>query len=249
MTLMIEAVGLSRSYGTHDAVIDLSLAVQAGETFGLLGPNGAGKTTTLKLLVGMLRPSAGAARLGGVDVAIDPLGAKRLLGFVPDTPQLLEHLTGWEYLDLVADAHGVPDPAAHDRARELIDKLELIRVVTTEMGTYSLGQRKKIALAAALLHRPPVLILDEPTASLDPTSTRQVDEMLAAERDRGAAVLLSTHLLQAAQETCQRVGLMSGGRVIALGTPAEVIAKAAAVDPGATDLLAAYHVLMKPAGA
>ena len=229
---MIEAAGLTKRFGQAAggvrAVDDLTLCVAPGELFGFLGPNGAGKTTTIKMLVGLLRPSGGTACIAGFDMQVQTMQAKQRVGYVPDNPFLYEKLTGREFLDFVADLYALPTgPARRDKAEGLMGLLDLEAKAGTLIGSYSRGMRQKMALAAALLHDPVALFLDEPTVGLDPGSVRRLKDILRARcREHGAAVFLSTHTLEVAAEICDRVGIFHQGRLIALGTPAELSARA-----------------------
>jgi ABC-2 type transport system ATP-binding protein len=225
---VIEADGLSKRYGSGAngsrlAVDDLRLSVAPGELFGFLGENGAGKTTTIKMLTGLIPPTEGRARIGGFDVGEEPLRAKRLVGYVPDNPFLYDKLSGREFMDLMGDLYRVPGGATR-RARigDLLTLFDLEGKADALIGGYSRGMRQKIALAAALLHDPHALFLDEPTVGLDPKSTRLLQDVLRAVVERGAAVFLSTHVLGVAADLCDRVGILHKGRLVALGTPAEL---------------------------
>lgn len=227
---MIEAVELTKTYGRGGApaVDGLSLSVPSGELFGFLGPNGAGKTTTIKMLVGLLRPTSGRARIAGYDLQAQPAQAKRLIGYVPDNPYLYDKLTGYEFLNFIGDLYSLP--VGRDRADKIEDLLRLLDLQDPAdrlIGGYSRGMRQKMALAAALLHEPKALFLDEPTVGLDPGSTRRLKDVLRGlVRDQGVAVFLSTHTLDVAAEICDRVGIFQKGRLIALGSPSALSAQA-----------------------
>jgi ABC-2 type transport system ATP-binding protein len=227
----IETVGLTKVYGQGTggfrAVDDLTLSVAAGEVFGFLGPNGAGKTTTIKMLVGLLRPSAGGARIAGHDVA--SASAKAATGYVPDNPFLYDKLTGHEFLEFIGDLYSLPANAARRaRADDLLDHQGLTEQADKLIGGYSRGMRQKIALAAALLPQPSALFLDEPTVGLDPGSVRRLkDTLRGLAREQGVTVFLSTHTLEVAAEICDRVGIFHHGRLVALGPPAELSAGSA----------------------
>lgn len=225
----IEAQGLQKRYGDTPAVRGVNLAVQPGEIVGFLGPNGAGKTTTIKMLIGLLKPSAGAARIGGYDMQREPLRAKALLGYVPDQPTLPEKLSAREFLDFIAGLYQLDRREARRRSDELLDLFGLTERSHELLGGYSHGMRQKVALAAALLHRPRAFFLDEPTVGLDPRSARLIKDILRAEAARGTAVLLTTHILEIAEQLCDRVAIISGGRMIATGTLDELRAGQAGV--------------------
>ncbi|MBV9851845.1 MAG: ABC transporter ATP-binding protein [Armatimonadetes bacterium] len=228
----MEAAGLTKIYGRgaggFRAVDALTLSVALGELFGFLGPNGAGKTTTIKMLVGLLRPSAGTARIAGFDLQAQAAQAKQRTGYVPDNPFLYDKLTGREFLDFVADLYALPvGQARRERAEGLLRLLDMETRGDQLVGGYSRGMRQKLALAAALLHEPQALFLDEPTVGLDPGSVRRLKDILRAQcRERGAAVFLSTHTLEVASEICDRVGIFHRGRLIAQGSPAALSARA-----------------------
>ncbi len=220
---MIEAVGLTKRYGGNNgpaAVDDLHLSLREGELFGFLGENGAGKTTTIKMLTGLIPPTAGLARIGGHDVRRAPLAAKQLVGYVPDNPYLYDRLTGREFLRFLADLYAVPPGRAREaRMEDLLGLFELDAKADAPIGGYSRGMRQKIALAGALLHDPRALFLDEPTVGLDPRSTRLLRDVLRALAGRGVTVFLSTHVLEVASGLCDRIGVLHRGRLVALGAP------------------------------
>jgi len=223
---VIEAVGLTRRFGTVTAVDRVDLSVAPGEIVGFLGPNGAGKTTTIKMLVGLLRPSSGTARIAGHDVWREPLAAKALLGYVPDEPHLPEHLTAREVLAYAAGLHGMRPAPARERAEALMARFDLADRLDDVVDGFSHGMRQKVALAAALLPGPRALFLDEPTVGLDPRSARTIKDVLRALAAGGAAVLFSTHILEIAEAMCDRVAIIDRGRLIAAGTLAELQAAA-----------------------
>ncbi len=218
----IEAVGLQKSYGEHVAVKGVDLQVRPGEIFGFLGPNGAGKTTTIKMLVGLLRPSAGVARIGGYDIQREPIAAKRLIGYVPDQPYLPEKLTAREFLEFIAGLYQLDRMAARRRGEELLKLFGLSERGDDLVGGFSHGMRQKTALAGALLHNPQAFFLDEPTVGLDPRSARLIKDILREVTDRGTAIFMSTHILEIAERMCDRVAIISGGRVIATGSMDEL---------------------------
>lgn len=215
---MIEAHGLQKHYGDTAAVRGVDLHVRPGEIFGFLGPNGAGKTTTIKMLIGLLRPSAGVARIGGHDIQREPIAAKRLIGYVPDQPYLPEKLTAREYLDYIAGLYRLDRAAAQRRGEELLRLFDLSGRGDELVGGYSHGMRQKTALAGALLHNPQAFFLDEPTVGLDPRSARLIKDILREVTERGTAVFLTTHILEIAERLCDRVAIINNGTVIATGT-------------------------------
>jgi ABC-2 type transport system ATP-binding protein len=221
-TPMIEAVGLQKRYGETVAVRGVDLAVHPGEIVGFLGPNGAGKTTTIKMLIGLLRPSAGTARIGGHDIQREPLRAKALLGYVPDQPYLPEKLTAREYLDYVAGLYRLDRAQARRRGEELLRLFGLHERGDELLGGYSHGMRQKAAVTGALLHSPGALFLDEPTVGLDPRSARLIKDILREVAGRGASVFMSTHILEIAERMCDRVFIINRGAIVAAGTLEEL---------------------------
>jgi ABC-2 type transport system ATP-binding protein len=215
---MIELEQVSKAYGMKTAVDGLTLRIGAGELFAFLGPNGAGKTTTIKMICGLLFPSAGRIRVGGYDVQIDGDQARRLLSYVPDQPFLYDKLTGREFLQFIADMYALPRDDGPRRIEEMIGMFHLGAFVDNLTESYSHGMRQRTVFAAALLHRPRVLIADEPTVGLDPKSIRELKDVLRGEARRGATVFLSTHSLDIAQELADRIGVVGNGRLIGCGT-------------------------------
>jgi ABC-2 type transport system ATP-binding protein len=219
---LIEARDLTKRYGDKVAVDHVSFEVYGGEVFGFLGPNGAGKTTTLKMIVGLLQPTSGTVRVAGYDVQTQPRLAKASCGYVPDTPNLYAKLTGRELLRFVADLYDLDRTQAARRADELLRMFELANAANDTVDSYSHGMQQKTSLAAALMHDPRVLILDEPTVGLDPKSARLIKDILRQLAERGAAVMLSTHILEIAERMCDRIGIINKGQLIAVGTMDEL---------------------------
>ena len=219
---MIEAAGLQKSYGDTAAVKGVDLVVRSGEIFGFLGPNGAGKTTTIKMLVGLLRPSGGVARIGGHDIQREPIAAKSLIGYVPDQPYLPEKLTAREFLQFIGGLYQIDGTTARRRGEELLKLFDLQDRGDELVGGYSHGMRQKTALAGALLHNPRAFFLDEPTVGLDPRSARRIKDILREVAERGTSVFMSTHILEIAERMCDRVAIISAGQVIAIGTMDEL---------------------------
>ena len=216
----IRAGGLRKTYGRKEAVRGVDLEVERGTLYGFLGPNGAGKTTTIKMLAGLLRPTAGTVEVAGVDVLKDPTGAKRRLALVPDQPALFEKLTAREFLRFVGDVYGVEPGKAARRSGELLEMFDLSGAADEMLGGYSHGMKQKAALAAALLHEPEVLFLDEPTVGLDPASARLIKDLLRRLVERGGTVFLTTHILELAQVLCGEIGIIQHGSMLATGTVA-----------------------------
>jgi ABC-2 type transport system ATP-binding protein len=218
----LRVAGLTRRYGDFTAVEELSLEVRPGEILGFLGPNGAGKTTTLRVCAGLLRPDAGEIAVAGVSLTRHPLAAKARLGFVPDRPFLYERLSAREFLEFVAALYDVPPDQAQHRREELLERLELSRVADELIESYSHGMRQKVSLAAALLHDPPLAMLDEPLSGLDPHGARTLKDLLRERSARRLGVLVSTHLLEVAERLCDRVVILHQGRKRAEGSLAEL---------------------------
>jgi sodium transport system ATP-binding protein len=218
--------GLVKRFESKTAVDGLSFAVVPGEIYGLLGPNGAGKTTTLRVLAGLLAPTAGQARVAGVDVSLDPLAVRRQLGFLTNTTGLYARLTGRELLIYFGRLHGLPPQAAAARIAALTEALQLAPFIGRRCEGLSTGERQRLSIARAMLHDPAVLIFDEPTAGLDVLASRFLRSFVRSERDRGKAVIFSTHYLAEAELLCDRIGLLHQGRLIAEGTPAALRATA-----------------------
>ena len=218
----LEVRGLTRRYGSFTAVDGLSLAVRPGEIVGFLGPNGAGKTTTLRCCSGLLRPDAGEIMVAGASLLGEPLAARARLGFVPDQPFVYDRLTAREFLDFVAALYRVPERLADERAAALVARLELDGVADDLVETYSLGMRQKVSIVAALIHDPPLVLLDEPLVGLDPHAARVLKDLLRERAGRGLGVFVSTHLLDVAERLCDRVIVLHRGRPIAEGTLGEL---------------------------
>jgi ABC-2 type transport system ATP-binding protein len=233
---VIETEGLSKRFGETLAVSELNLQVEAGEVMGFLGPNGSGKTTTIRLLMGLLRPSAGRAAILGRDCHADAVALKRDVGYLPDEPFLYPYLSGVETLELVAGLHGFAPAEARRRATAIAERLGLRDTMRAYTVTYSMGMKKRLALALALIHDPRVLILDEPTNGLDPAGARQMRETITELAAGGRTIFLSTHLLDAAERLCHRVAIIQRGKLQAVGTPDELRARYQAPDSSLEDL-------------
>jgi len=219
---LIETRNLVKRFGEKVAVNNVSFSVQAGEVFGFLGPNGAGKTTTIKMIVGLLQPTSGTVSVAGYDVQAQPLQAKSSSGYVPDTPNLYAKLSGRELLRFVGDLYDLDRPRVAQRTDELLRILDLTEAADNTVDSYSHGMQQKASLAAALMHDPKVLVLDEPTVGLDPKSARLIKDILRQMADRGASVFLSTHILEIAERMCDRIGIINKGELVAVGTMEEL---------------------------
>jgi ABC-2 type transport system ATP-binding protein len=214
---MITFDGLSKQYGQFSAVRDLTFSVAGGEVFGFLGPNGAGKTTTIRMLMGILVPSSGRAAIDGLDCQTERVEVKRRVGYLPDSPIFYDFLRGREILEFVGEMHGQPRPQAQGNAERLLTELALTEAAEEYAVNYSMGMKKKLGLACALIHDPSVLILDEPTNGLDPRAAREVQELLRDCAAHGKTIFLSTHLLDMAERICTRLGIIHKGELVAVG--------------------------------
>lgn len=233
----LEVDEVSKTYGTVLALVRVSFRVASGQIVGLLGPNGAGKSTTMKAVLGLVRPDSGTIRLFGRDIQSDPVGAKRLIGYVPESPSLYEFLTAAEYLDFVADMYGLDAASRRERIQQFLVGLELAGHENSLISGYSQGMKQKVALIAALLHRPRLLVLDEPLNGLDPRSARVVKDLLRnlAARE-GVGVLFSTHVLEIAEAICDRVVILNRGAVLASDTINALRARAGLAGSGLEDV-------------
>ncbi len=219
---MIELEHVTKRYGDFRAVDDLCLKVEPGEVFGFLGVNGAGKTTTLRMLAGILKPTAGIIRIGGFDMERDPRQAKAITGFIPDRPYLYSKLTGREFLYFVADLYSVPAARAEERIDLLLAEYKLVEWQDELVESYSHGMKQRLATCSALIHEPKVLIVDEPMVGLDPHGAKLFKQQLRRYASEGLSVLLSTHSLNVAEEVSDRLAIVHRGRLIAIGTLKEI---------------------------
>ena len=222
---MIKAIGLTKRYGRVEALKEFSLEVQPGEILALVGPNGAGKTTALKLLVGLLTPSAGTVSIGGYDVFRQPLEAKRILAFLPDQPFLYEQLTVSETLGFIGGMYQLPAAILRERAQRLVTLFGLEELLDHRVSQLSYGMKSRLVLVASLLHEPQVCILDEPFFGLDPQTLRLMKQLLTERARQGMTVVLSTHQLAVVEDLAQRIAVLNHGRLIALGTWQELKAQ------------------------
>jgi ABC-2 type transport system ATP-binding protein len=214
---MLSLQGVTKSYGTKTAVDQLSLEIAPGEFFAVLGPNGAGKTTTIKMIAGLLRPSSGRILVCGHDAHLDPIPAKRACAYVPDQPFLYDKLSGLEFMRFIGDLYGVTGPERDkeiDRLTELFGMKAFVRELTE---AYSHGMKQRLVLAATLLHRPKVILVDEPLVGLDPHNARLVKEVFREQARAGTSIFMSTHVLSVAEDFADRIGIMLHGRMVALG--------------------------------
>ncbi len=219
---MIRLEHLTKRFGGFTAVDDIELHVPRGKVFGFLGPNGAGKTTTLRMIAGILRPTAGRIWLGGDDLIERPMAAKHRLGFIPDRPFMYEKLTGSEFLRFVAGLYGQDGTAVEKRIDELLDLFELTVWKDKLIEAYSHGMRQKLIISSALVHRPELIVVDEPMVGLDPRGTRLLKSIFRHFVDRGGTVLMSTHTLEVAEAMCDGIAIIQAGKIVAHGTMSEL---------------------------
>ena len=219
---MIEIKGLTKRYGSFTAVDAIDLQVPRGELFGFLGPNGAGKTTTLRMIAGILRPSAGTVRIGDIDVVANPMEAKAKLGYIPDRPYIYEKLTGAEFLRFVAGLYSQNGKVIEHRGRELLALFDLDEWRDELVESYSHGMKQKLIISSAFIHKPDVIVVDEPMVGLDPKAARILKDLFREYTNRGHTVMMSTHTLEVAETMCDRIGIIQGGRIRALGTMDEL---------------------------
>jgi ABC-2 type transport system ATP-binding protein len=225
-TEMLQLQGVVKRYGKFTAVAGIDLDVHRGEIFGFLGPNGAGKTTTIRMVAGVLRPSEGRILVDGDDLHEHPARTKMKVGYVPDRPFLYEKLSGGEFLRFVSGLWGKEGPEAEARADRLLELFQLAPWKDELIESYSHGMRQKILISSALIHQPEIIVVDEPMVGLDPRSARILKDLLRAFVAQGGTVFLSTHTLEVAEALCDRIAIISDGRIIALGTMEELRAQA-----------------------
>lgn len=217
---------VAKRYEDIVAVDNIDLDVEHGEIFGLLGPNGSGKTTTLKIILGLVKPNSGSVNVLGIKAEDDPIAVKKQVGYVPESPRLYEFLTGLEYLDFIGDIYGIAVSEKKTRIEEYLEALELEGREGDMISSYSQGMKQKIALISAFLHKPKLLLLDEPLSGLDPRSARIVKDLLRELTSQGVTTIMSTHILEIAQAMCDRITIMYEGRLLALGNMEELRQKA-----------------------
>ena len=214
----IEVSGLTKRYGQVTAVDGASFAVSRGELFGFLGPNGAGKTTTINMLTGLARPDSGTIHVGGVDCTTDPKAAQHLTGVVPDESNLYPELTGFENLTFCAALYGMRKAARETRARELLNTFGLADAANRKFGGYSKGMKRKLTIAAGIIHQPSILFLDEPTTGIDVATARQIRQLIADLHRSGTTILLTTHYIEEAERLCERIAFIVAGRIVRIDT-------------------------------
>ena len=219
---MLKISHVTKSYGEKKAVDDLSLHIQPGEIYGFIGHNGAGKTTTLKSVVGILQFDQGEIYIDGKSIKEDPLGCKRETAYIPDNPDLYEYMTGIQYLNFIADIFGVDADERLKDIRKYADRFELTQDLAQPIGAYSHGMKQKLAIIAAWLHHPRLIIMDEPFVGLDPKAAHLLKEMMHEVCDGGGAIFFSSHVLEVAEKLCDKVAIIKGGQLIRSGTMEEV---------------------------
>ena len=228
---MIAIHDLVKTYGRFTAVNGVSLEVKPGEIHGFLGPNGAGKTTTLRMIAGLLKPTAGRIEVNGYDLATDPEAAKASLGFIPDRPFIYEKLTAGEFLRFHGGLFGMDGNGIGERVREMLDLFELGQWEHELVESFSHGMKQRLVMSAAFLHRPRAVVVDEPMVGLDPRGARLIKDVFRRMSERGVAILMSTHTLEVADEMCDRISIILKGQIIARGTVDELRAMAGSVAP------------------
>ena len=219
---MLHISHLTKTYGEKRAVDDLSLHIAPGEVYGFIGHNGAGKTTTLKAVAGILQFDSGEITIDGKDIRTDPLGCKRILAYIPDNPDLYDYMSGEKYLNFIADVFGVGAAERRERIRQYADAFELTGDLAQPIASYSHGMKQKLAIIAAWLHAPRLVIMDEPFVGLDPKAAHILKGMMRDLCDGGGAIFFSTHVLEVAEKLCDKVAIIKGGRLIRSGTMEEV---------------------------
>jgi ABC-2 type transport system ATP-binding protein len=219
---MIAVTSLTKRYGGFTAVAGIDLTVPRGELFGFLGPNGAGKTTTLRMIGGILQPTSGTIHIAGIDMARDPMGAKARMGYIPDRPFIYEKLTGAEFLEFVAGLYGQSGALIERRGEELLALFDLLEWRHELVESYSHGMRQKLIIASAFVHRPQVIIVDEPMVGLDPKAAKVLKDLFRAYVDQGNTIMMSTHTLEVAEGMCDRIGIIQRGVIRAVGTMSEL---------------------------
>jgi ABC-2 type transport system ATP-binding protein len=233
---VIAVSGLVKRYGTFTAVDGVSLEVRPGQIHGFLGPNGAGKTTTIRMIAGLLKPTAGDIDVNGHDLARSPEAAKSSLGFIPDRPFIYEKLTAGEFLTFHAGLYGIADAGIDDRIREMLELFELGRWRDELVESFSHGMKQRLVMSAAFLHRPQAVLVDEPMVGLDPRGARLIKDVFRRMADHGVAILMSTHTLEVAQEMCDLVSIILKGKIIASGTVDDLRQLAGSADDQLTPL-------------
>ena len=230
---MLEIKNLTKKFGDKVAVDNIDLSVKSGEIYGFLGPNGAGKTTTIKMIVGMLMPDGGSISVDGIDAINDDVEAKRQIAYVPDSPEIYDIMTGRQYLNFIADVFELSDEERNKQIDRYAEVFEMKDNLDVMIAGYSHGMKQMIVIMGALIHSPKLLILDEPMVGLDAKSSFRLKEIMRALADEGRTVFFSTHVMEVAENLCDRIGIINKGKIIAVGTLDEI--KAAAKDTGSLE--------------
>jgi ABC-2 type transport system ATP-binding protein len=246
-TAALKVQNLKKSYGAKLAVDNMAFEVRRGELYALLGPNGAGKTTTLRMVAGLLSADAGDIRVFDVDARADPIASKRLIAWLPDEPLLYDKLTAWEYLEFVAGLWGVEAKIAAQRAEELLKLLSLWDNRNDRCESFSRGMKQKAVLAGALIHDPKLLMLDEPLTGLDAAASRLVKDLIRQKVERGAAVILTTHILEVAERMADRIGIIKDGRLLIEGSLGELQSRAGQAGQSLEDVFLSLTSQVTPA--
>lgn len=229
---MIVIDHLLKQYDDYTAVNDISLEIKAGEIFGFLGPNGAGKTSTIKMIMGLMKPTSGTIAVDGHDIQKDPVAAKKVLGYVPDRPILYEKLTAWEYMKFIAGIYGVDDKDLQEKGMKYLKIFELGEWINELVENFSHGMKQRLNLSSVFMRDPKVLILDEPLIGLDPRGARLLKEMLHTSRSNGMCIFMSTHILEIAEQMCDRLAIIHKGNIISTGTSGDLRQQAQSPDSG-----------------
>ena len=229
---MIVLDHLVKQYGEHIAVNDVSLEIQAGEIFGFLGPNGAGKTSVIRMIMGLMKPTSGTITVDGHDILKDPVSAKKVMGYIPDRPILYEKLTAWEYMKFVAGIYGMTDKELRDGGMKYLEIFELGEWKNELIENFSHGMKQRLNLSAVFMRSPRALILDEPLVGLDPRGARLLKEILHASRNNGMCIFMSTHILEIAEQMCDRMAIIHRGKVISTGTSGDLRQQAHSPESG-----------------
>lgn len=220
---MLKIENFSKSYGKTEVVKDLSLTVAPGEIFGFIGHNGAGKTTTIRSIVGIMDFNDGKIYVDGKDIQKDPIAAKQILAYIPDNPDVYEHLTGIKYLNFICDIYGVSEDVRKERIEKMATDFSIFENLGDKIGTYSHGMKQKIAIIGALVHEPKLLVLDEPFVGLDPKAAFVLKEKMKDMCEKGSAIFFSSHVLEVVEKLCHRVAILKKGQIIHSGKTEEIV--------------------------
>jgi ABC-2 type transport system ATP-binding protein len=233
---MIQIQGCTKRYGELTAVDNLSLEVKGSEIFGLLGPNGAGKSTTIKMMTGLINPDTGTVKIGGYDISLDPVNAKRIMAYVPEKGYIYEKLTAWEYLAFISGLYSLEERSFSEKAAEYLDIFGLSKWKDELISSFSMGMKQRLLLTAAFMRDPKVLILDEPHNGLDPKGVRLLKDILFSLKREGTAIILSTHIIAIAEQICDEIAIINKGSVIAKGTNQDLMHFAQSADKDLEDI-------------